>query len=70
MEDARPRGNPPGRSAWGAPLCCGSSEMSLHRLLAPPRGASPGAGGAPEIFPRSEPFIPSSLRRDHILFYG
>jgi len=53
MEDARPRGNPlkwrGGRSAWGAPLCCGSSEMSLHRLLAPPRGASPGAAGAPEI---------------------
>jgi len=53
MEEDRPRGNPlkwrGGRSAWGAPLCCVSSEMSPHRLLAPPRGASPGADGAPKI---------------------
>ena len=55
MENARPRGNPTGRSAWGAPLCCGSSEMSRHRLLAPPRGASPGAGGAPEILGSPNP---------------
>jgi hypothetical protein len=55
MEDARPRGNPPGRSAWGAPLCCGSSEMSLHRLLAASRGASPGAVGAPEILGSPNP---------------
>ena len=64
-EDARPSGNPEGRSAWGAPLCWGSSEMSPHRLLAPPRGASPGAGGAPEIFRRLGPDIPVSLCRDH-----
>ena len=55
MENARPGGNPPGRSAWGAPLCCGSSAMTPHRLLAPPRGASPGAGGAPEILGSPNP---------------
>jgi hypothetical protein len=62
-EDDRPRGNPEGRRAWGASLRWASSPMTPRRLLVPPRDASPGASGAPEILPGSDPCPQASCAR-------
>ena len=61
----QPGGTPrPGRTAASRLV----ADAPRIVLLTAPCPASQGAGVAPEIFPRSEPFIPAGLRRGHTLF--